>query len=316
METSQRLIELKRIYDTIKKKCRYVNCKQYEPGLPLDKNWQTFDGFVKDNWFRYYRAKVKWKDYKKLIIRKGRSNKLKINHVWFARKVPKLGYTKENTVFTSPSDLKKYSKSTHKYIFENKLLGTRDIKNILKKRGINITMEGLVHRLNSGYDLFTANIDDKIKWKGKFRSFLDIAKLEGVSYDVLKKNYYKIRDIRKAIDKTQESKPLTYYEFEGQFLTRTQISKILSKRTGILWATISERIKKHGLDLDKILHEKNSKKHSRLVKKIIAEKDGKIQKFDSLADAAKELKLHGSCISNVLKGRYKQTGGYYFKYHY
>lgn len=36
--------------------------------------------------------------------------------------------------------------------------------------------------------------------------------------------------------------------------------------------------------------------------------------FNSLKEAAETLNLHTSNITNVLKGRYKQAGGFYFEY--
>jgi len=39
-----------------------------------------------------------------------------------------------------------------------------------------------------------------------------------------------------------------------------------------------------------------------------------ISDFNSLTDAANELKISVGNIGNVLSGRYKQTNGYYFKY--
>ena len=34
-------------------------------------------------------------------------------------------------------------------------------------------------------------------WKGVYRNFVEIAKLESISYDVLKKAFYKLDDIKK-----------------------------------------------------------------------------------------------------------------------
>lgn len=44
---------------------------------------------------------------------------------------------------------------------------------------------------------------------------------------------------------------------------------------------------------------------------------GRVKSFYSgkvLKEAAETLNLHPSNLTNVLKGRYKQTGGFYFEY--
>ena len=293
--------------------CCQKGGQKYE-GVPLDKKWRTFEGFVKDNWIRYYRAVIKWRNYKRVAPKKGLTGKLTTNYVKFKRKVKELGYTKENTVFTSHSDSMKYAGHTHKYMFEDKLLGTRDIKNILCKRGINLTMAGITNRLNSGMDLFAPSVDDLLKWKGKYKSFVDIAEMENVNYDTLKHMFYKTRDIKQAVINARENKCLVRYEFEGKQLLQSEICEILSQRTGIKKETLSGRFKKYGLDMDKLVVRLGYKGFSSTAKKIVAEKDGVEQEFNSIGDAAKILGLYGSLISRMLSGHIKHTGGYKFKY--
>lgn len=252
MQERKNLTELKRIYHYVRIVTSYLGSKKYE-GVPLDENWQDFESFVKDNWFRYYRAKIKWRNYKKVVLRKGRPNKLKVNYICFKRKVKSLGYTKENTVFTSLSDATKYYETTHKYLFEDQLLGTRDIKNILKKRGISVTMETIVSRLNKGDDLFSVTVTDKIRYRGKWMNLKDIADLESIDYEVLKKRYYKKGNIKGAVDSTKKVKKLVRIEFEGNLLLRAKIFKILSDRSGIKEDTIKIRFRKHGFNYDKLL---------------------------------------------------------------
>lgn len=312
METNKRLIELKNIYQYVRKVCCQTGGQRYE-GVPLDKNWQTFDDFVKDNWFRYYRAFIKWRNYKRVAPREGQSGALKTNYIRLKRKVKERGYTKDNTVFTSPSDMMKYVEYTHKYMFEDQLLGTRDIKNILRKRGINLTMETIVKRLKAGMDLFAPNSGEHTKWKGKFRSFVEIAEMEGVNYDVLKKRFYEKGNIQKAIDAARNTEGLKRYEFEGQQLLQAEICKILAERTGLKWGTINNRFKKHGFDMNRLLAGKGYKGFSGVAKKVIAEKDGKEQVFNSIGDAARELNLRNPLITGVLKGRISHTGGYRFR---
>lgn len=79
MESNPRTAELKRMYDYVRKVCCYTGCKKYE-GVPIDDKWKTFDGFLKDNWFRYYRAKIKWKGYKRVVVRKDRQADPLINN--------------------------------------------------------------------------------------------------------------------------------------------------------------------------------------------------------------------------------------------
>lgn len=216
--------------------------------------WKTFEHFLKDNWIRYYRAFIKWRAYKRVVPGrvKDLSAPLKIIPVYFTIKIKERGYTKENTVFTSPSDSKKYSSYTHKYMFEDKLLGTRDIKNILKKRGIVISIEKLVTRIHKGTDIFRPNDHNIVKWKGKYRSFKEIAKLEKVPYQSLKKLYKKINDLKKAVDKARTVKPLKLYDFEGQRLLQMEICRILAKRTNLKVDTIRMRFQDWGFDIEKL----------------------------------------------------------------
>ena len=143
MELEERERNLRNIYNYAREVCLRKSSKRYK-GLKLDDNWHTFEDFVKDNRIRYYRAIIKWKNYKKLDTRKGREQKeLKNSKIRFVVKDITKGYTKDNTVFTSPSDMTKYTTYTHKYMFEDKLLGTRDIQNILKNRDLFIYSQHL-----------------------------------------------------------------------------------------------------------------------------------------------------------------------------
>lgn len=192
------LKQLRHNYRFIRVKCLCKDNNRYE-GVPIDPKWLTFDDFVKDNWIRYYKAIIKWKNYKRLSPTKKHKGALKLPKIRLTRKVKELGFTKENTVYTSHSDAIKYSKSSHKYIFEDKLLGTRDIKNILEKRGISLTLATIVYRLHNQQDLFKPGVKKYVLYKGKYLSIVKIADLNNLSYNVLKHNYYKYNDIKKAI---------------------------------------------------------------------------------------------------------------------
>jgi hypothetical protein len=306
--------ELYSMWEYIRKVCIRKKSKVYE-GVPCEEKWLTFEGFVKDNWFRYLRAKVKWQNYKRVSVRKvgEKPAPLKINNVKLKRKVMSDGYTKENTVFTSPSDMMKYYDSTHKYMFENRLLGTRDIKNILKKRGIDLTMETIVSRLNNGLNLFQPSEQSKIKYKGKFRSYVEIAKMENISFDLLKKKNYEVNDIRKAVDYCRNWDGYPTYEFEGKQLRKFEICEIISKSTNIDRFTIEGRFTKYGMNLEFLTAPLSAKLTMR--KNIFALRDdGEELSFESIADAARKLNIPDSNISQAANGKVVHAGGYKFRF--
>lgn len=309
MKTNERIIKLRNIYGYVRKVSCQSRGEKYE-GVPLSSNWQSFDDFVKDNWIRYYRALIKWRNYKSVTSKEKNPRKLKNNYVRFKRKIKSRGYSKDNTVFTSPSDMMKYAEYTHKYMFEDRLLGTRDIKNILLKRGINITMEAITDRLKAEKNIFDPKTSKHIKWKGKFRNFIEIAEIENVNYDILKAAFYRKNDIRKAIDTARNTKKSKKYNFEGQELSQIKILEILHSRTDIEIKLLRSRFKKHGLNIQKLSARKNYKGYSKAAKRIMLEKNGKKQIFNSISDAARELNLKMSLISRVLNGQNSQTGGY------
>lgn len=313
--------ELYSSWDYFRKCCIRKQCSKYE-GVPYDNKWETFEGFVKENWFRYFRAKVKWKNYTRVAPRKGEYETPLIHrNIRLKRKVKELGFTKDNTVFTSPSDQMKYFESTHKYMFEGQLLGTRDIKNILKKRGINLGMEQVVMRLKKGMDLFEPSIDCKIKWKGKYRSYVEIADMEKISLSSLKKLNVENNNIRKSVDQCREWEGFPAYEFEGENLRRFQICEIIAERTGLRQTTINSRFTKHGMNLSVLtapetiykLHAPKGEKKS-LQKIIYSFKDGIEQKFESIAQAGDKLNLNHANISLAANGKIVHSGGYKFRF--
>jgi len=163
-------------------------------------NWKSTEDFINDNKRRYKLALKKWANYNKVNKpRNGQNIEFKNSKIRFIIKNKGKGYTKKNTVFTSPSDCMKYHKNTHKYIFENKLLGTRDIQNILKKRGIYIEMEMITERLRKGRDLFKPSKYAKFNHKGKQRTILEVAKYENVKYTTLLSRLRKFKTIELAL---------------------------------------------------------------------------------------------------------------------
>ena len=202
-------------------------------------------------------------------------------------------------------------------MFEGKMLGTRDIQRILKKRGINIGMEAIVHRLKKGFDLFATSERDHIKWKGKFRSFVDIAKMEGIGYGILKHRFYDCGNIRKAVDISINVKPAKIYDFEGKQLRKFEIVQILAERFGITYKAMLSRVKKRGINSGRFIITDNIKadKHAKktLRKCVYAIKDGVEQKFDSIQQAATELHLLSPNVSQAVNGKQVHCGGYKFR---
>lgn len=83
-------------------------------------------------------------------------------------------------------------------------------------------------------------------WKGQYCSFVDIAKLESISYDVLKKAFYKLRDLEKAVDYAKNTfsfKDHVKYEYNGKMYNLSQVASVISKDTGHTIETIKGRIK-------------------------------------------------------------------------
>lgn len=83
-------------------------------------------------------------------------------------------------------------------------------------------------------------------WKGEYCSFVDIAKLESVSYDVLKKAFYKSKDLDKAVEYAKSTfsfKDHIKYEYNGKMYNLSQVASVISKDTGHTIETIKARIK-------------------------------------------------------------------------
>lgn len=285
--------------------------------VPCDPNWATFDGFLKDNWFRYYRAKIKWKNYKRVATTDKYSGPLKNKILVFKRYKKELGFTKENTFFSNPSDVSKYRSTTHKYMFEGRMLGTRDIHRILKKRGINIGMPTIVNRLKNGQPLFDKAERAQIKWKGKNRSFVEIAEMEKTALNRVKKNYYRTGSITKSVDKSKSYKEKTHL-FEGDYLYLFQIAKILSVRYNVSDIAMRGRLKKNIKDNGTFVMTDSIKagmyEKPLLSVSVNATKDGKTITFKSIAAAAKELGLKSANVSLAASGKQSHCGGYKFTY--
>ncbi len=151
--------------------------------------WDSFEDFYKSNYQRYLRAKRKWKNYKKVTpIDINNKGKYKLRNVIFIRKVKEKGFTKKNTVFTSLSDRMKYHSPSKKIYIKDSLLGTRDVENILKKKGLPVQMQTIRKRINNGENPFEGeNRLAKYKYKGKYSSSLEIAEKEKINLKLFTK---------------------------------------------------------------------------------------------------------------------------------
>ena len=84
-------------------------------------------------------------------------------------------------------------------------------------------------------------------WKGVYRNFVEIAKLESISYDVLKKAFYKLNDITKAVDYTKNAiciKGNIKYEYKGIMYNQKNYCELIVKDTGLTFETVKSRVKK------------------------------------------------------------------------
>ena len=287
--------------------------KRYEGVFIVDK-WKTFDGFYNDNIGRYYRARKKWNNYKR-ITPINKTAKHNPSHINFIRKVKSLGYTKDNTCFTSASDRMKFHKTSRKIILENRVLGTRDVKNILSKKGIDVSGINVIsHRMRKGLSPFMEeNRLKKWRWKGKNLPLHEIAKKENITLSLLSNKIHGEKlSLKTAVDYCKNYVPPTYL-FEGEELLPNEICKILSHRTGIKESTLRSRFYKWGYELNKLVIEKSTNKNAPYPKIVIAEKDGEKIKFNSIREAANELGISFGNLSTYANGKRKgKLKGYTF----
>lgn len=285
--------------------------KRFE-GVFITDKWLTFDGYYKDNIGRYYKAVNKWKNYKRITNEKSANPRQVL--IDFIRKEKSKGYTKKNTCFTSPSDRMKFHISSYKVYLDDKVIGTRDVKNILKKRGVDIkTTLPISNRIKNGLSPFiTENRLKKYLWNGKYMPLHEIASIENVKLSHLK-NRIKRENPVSAVNSCRSYTPPTH-SFEGKQLLPNEICKILSERTGIKESTLLRRFYHWGYDIDKLTIERSSNKHAPYPKIIIAQKGDVILQFNSIREAAKSLGIHSGNLSTYANG--KRTGklkGYTFK---
>ena len=306
--------ELKLKHKHIKSVCNPNNIR-YE-GVSIKENWLSFDGFYKDNINRFYNAKRKWENYQ-LVTNSSPEGKYNLTKVHLIRKNKALGFSKENTVFTSPSDRMKYHKGAHKFNLNNgALLGTRDIQNILKKKGISRDIGNIGVNKNKGVDITKPNRLKNFKWKGEFMSLDEISKKEGVKKTQLGNRVFKNKEkIKDAINYCKLN-PKKRYDFKGEVLTPKEIIRIISKESGIAEGTITRRFYSwEKKDWDKFYLKKSKNKYAPYPKVVIAEKEGKKQEFKSMREAGRVLGLSASNISTYINKdvTWKLKGFHFYK---
>lgn len=303
---------LRIVWDSVASVALRKRSKRYE-GVFITDKWKTFDGFYKDNINRYYLAVRKWRDYKR-ITPINKNAKYKPSHINFIRKVKALGYTKKNTCFTSASDRMKFHKTSYKIILGDKILGTRDVKNILSKRGIEVAGVNVIsHRMWSGLSPFMKdNRLKKYKWKGKNLPLHKIAENENICFTLLQNKIYGNKlSLEKAIDYCRSYSPPTYL-FEGEQLLPIEICRILSERTGIKESTLYSRFYKWGFDIDKLVS-RSKNKTAPYPKIVIAVKGNERLQFNSIREAANKLGISHGNLSTYVNGKRKgKLKGYTF----
>ena len=213
--------------------------KSYE-GVPCE--WETFEEFYNDNVVRYRKAKAKWAKYKCIThTERKQSPNPKLRTAHFIRKVKSLGFTKENTCFTSPSDKMKYHKPAYKYILSGSELGTRELKNLLKKKGIVKGMAVVLGEIKTGINPFKLNHRRQFMWKGEFRCLRQIEEMEGIEKKRLSRKVEKDGlSLQDAIEYCKNYKTPTYL-FEGAELLQGEIVAIICNRTGLERLTVKAR---------------------------------------------------------------------------
>jgi hypothetical protein len=83
-------------------------------------------------------------------------------------------------------------------------------------------------------------------WKDEYRSFVDIAKLESISYDVLKKEFYQSKDMEKAVNYAKKAPSLkdnVKYEYKGLMYNQKDYCELIAKDTGLTFGAVKSRVK-------------------------------------------------------------------------
>ena len=302
--------EMKLMWNYLSSVSRWKGHQKYE-GVPCE--WSSFDEFYSANYQRYYRAKKKWKGYKNVCKYHKRKKSYPVRKVHFVRKEKEKGYTKENTVFTSPSDQMKFSSRCRKYMLGDRVLGTRDIQNLLKKNGVKRSMTNIALSAKQNKPLFRKNRLDQWFWKGENRSLKDIEEMENIRFGFLSNKVYKNGyTIEEAVNHCKKYFRTTYL-FEGKHLKAIDLVRVLAERCNVTEGAMQHRFYRYGYDLTKLTMEKSDSKYAPYRKPVIAIKSGTKTQFPSVQSACETLSIHRSCANNYLKGNLNntnQTKGY------
>lgn len=148
-------------------------------------------------------------------------------------------------------------------------------------------------------------------WKGQHCSFVDIAKLESISYDVLKKAFYQLKDIEKAVEyarKAPSVKDRTKYEYKGVMYIQKDYCELIAKDTGLTFSCVKSRVKNNwSLEdiLNTLMHKQNEKTRKNYQKQMGAQvkvydlNDNLLFEFNTYDEAAKFLKTTKTNIINT-----------------
>jgi predicted secreted protein len=148
-------------------------------------------------------------------------------------------------------------------------------------------------------------------WKGQYCSFVDVAKLESISYDVLKKAFYKLKNIEKAVEYAKEAssiKERTKYEYKGAMYIQKDYCELIAKDTGLTFSCVKSRVK-NNWSLEDILNtpmykltEKTRKNYQTQMGaqvKVYDLNDNLLYEFNTYNEAAKFLKTTQTNIVNT-----------------
>jgi len=171
-------------FNKIKRKC----IKNY---LPIEEQWipykEGFNNFYNYIIKKYNKAEKKWKNYTQVSPKRaGKQSTRSPGPICIGLKIKDKGLIKQNILITNHSDIQKPRHNTYKIMFENKLLSTRDIHNILKKRGIDISLETITKRIRQQNKIFALKDKHKIKYQGKFMSSCEIERINNIHKGTLK----------------------------------------------------------------------------------------------------------------------------------
>jgi hypothetical protein len=158
--------------------------------LPIEEEWipykQGFQQFYNHIIKQYNKAEKKWNKYNNVVARRKPLTKGTQCLIYITLKIKEKGLTKRNILITNASDAQKVRNTTHKIIFEDQLLSTRDIQNILKKRGVSITIEQIAKRIRTQQNVIAIKVRNKILYQNKYMNAIQIEKINNIHQGTLK----------------------------------------------------------------------------------------------------------------------------------